>query len=42
MPYLLAALGFIGTHLGHFAESDYVSMFRKTIQFSLPAVRSLD
>jgi hypothetical protein len=39
--YLLAATGFVGANLGHFAEDDYVGWYRKTLQFSQSAVRSL-
>ena len=42
MPYLLAAVGFVGANLGYFAEDDYLSMYEKTIQFALAAARSLE
>jgi hypothetical protein len=34
VSYLLAALGHVGMHLGHFAEDDYVALCRNSIAFS--------
>jgi hypothetical protein len=41
MSYLLASTGFVGANLGHFAEHNYVGMFRKTLQFSQSVADSL-
>lgn len=41
MLYVLAGLGFIGGHLGHFAEADYLATCRDLIQFSQAVVDGL-
>lgn len=41
LPNVLAGLGFIGEHLGHFSETDYVSQCHEIIRFSEAAVRTI-
>jgi hypothetical protein len=41
MPNVLAGLGFVGEHLGHFSETDYIWQCHETIRFSETVIRAL-